>query len=65
MITRRREKSLNFGFAFLIVAVYYLALIGFEALSIEGAVPPLIAMSAPDIIFGALGIILLYKTCLS
>jgi lipopolysaccharide export system permease protein len=65
MITRRREKSINFGFAFLIVAVYYLALIGFEALSIEGVVPPLIAMSAPDIIFGVLGTILLYRTCSS
>lgn len=65
MITKRREKSLNFGFAFLIVGVYYLAMLGFEALSIEGAVAPLIAMSAPDIIFGVLGAILLYRTCSS
>jgi lipopolysaccharide export system permease protein len=65
MITRRREKSTNFGFAFLIVAAYYLMLIGFEALSIEGKLPPSAAMGMPNIIFGALGIGMLYKTCLS
>lgn len=65
MITRRREKSINFGFAFLIVAAYYLMLIAFEALSIEGKLPPSAAMSMPNIVFGALGITLLHKTCLS
>lgn len=65
MITRRREKSINFGFAFLIVACYYLMLIGFEALSIEGKLPPSAAMGMPNIIFGSIGIITLYKTCLS
>jgi len=65
MITRRREKSVNFGFAFLIVALYYIMLIGFEALSLEGKLPPLLAMGLPDFIFGALGLGLLWKTCLS
>ncbi|MFH1691248.1 MAG: LptF/LptG family permease [Candidatus Omnitrophota bacterium] len=65
MITKRREKSINFGLAFVIVALYYLMLIGFEALSIESNFPPGIAMGMPDIIFGTAGIIMLYKTCLS
>ncbi|MGE5279559.1 MAG: LptF/LptG family permease [Deltaproteobacteria bacterium] len=65
MITRRREKSINFGFAFLIVVLYYLALIGFEALSIEGKMEPGLALSMPNIIFGAIGVGLLSKTCLS
>lgn len=64
MITRRREKSVNFGFAFMIVAAYYLMLIGFEALAIEGKIPPSLAMGMPDVIFGAAGIAMLYKTCL-
>lgn len=65
MITRRREKSINFGLAFIIVALYYLMLIGFEALSIENNLSPAIAMGMPDILFGSAGIIMLYKTCLS
>ncbi len=65
MITRRREKSINFGFATLIIACYYLILIGFEALSMEGALPPFVAMGMPDFIFGIVGCALLYKTCLS
>ncbi|MFA5038397.1 MAG: LptF/LptG family permease [Candidatus Omnitrophota bacterium] len=65
MITRRREKSLNFGFAFLIMALYYLLLIGFETLSSEGKMDPALAMNMPNIIFGVLGLGLMYKTCLS
>jgi len=65
MITRRREKSINFGFAFLIVVFYYLSLIGFEALSIEGVMDPGLALSMPNIIFGSIGVVLLSKTCLS
>ncbi len=65
MITHRREKSINFGFTFLIIAFYYLMLMGFETLSIEGTMPPGIAMVMPNIIFGGIGALMLYKTCLS
>lgn len=65
MITRRREKSINFGFAFIIVALYYLVLIGFEALSVEGKMPPALAMAMPNTIFGLIGIGFFTKTCLS
>lgn len=65
MITRRREKSVNFGFAFMIVAFYYLLLIGSEALSTQGVLPPLLAIGIPNIFFGLIGAAMLYKTCLS
>lgn len=65
IITRRREKAINFGFAFMIVVCYYLMLIGCEALAIEGKLPPGVAMSIPNIVFGAIGVTMLYKTCLS
>jgi len=65
MITRRREKSINFGLAFIIVGLYYVLLVGFEALSLEGNLPPLVAMGMPNILFGGLGAVMLAKTCLS
>ena len=44
IITRRREKSINVGIAFVTVGVYYLLFIGSEALSLQGYVNPNIAM---------------------
>ncbi|MCX5711709.1 MAG: LptF/LptG family permease, partial [Candidatus Omnitrophica bacterium] len=58
IITRRREKSINFGIAFLIVGVYYLLSIGGETLALEGILPPAWAMWIPNIIFAAVGTIL-------
>jgi len=63
IITRRREKSVNFGIAFLIVGAYYLLLIGAEALCLQGNLNPQIAMWIPDILLGVLGIILTYRLC--
>lgn len=63
IITRRREKSINFGIAFLIVGVYYLMLIGSEALSLQGYLDPKTAMWIPNIILGTVGIFLTYKVC--
>jgi len=65
IITRRREKSINFGMAFLIVGVYYLMLLGSEALSIQGRLNPRIAMWIPNIILGAIGAILTFRLCAS
>ena len=61
IITHRREKTLNFGLAFLIVAIYYLLLIGFESLSLQGCLPPAIGIWMPNIIFTALGLFLTFK----
>ncbi|MBU0503911.1 MAG: LptF/LptG family permease [Candidatus Omnitrophota bacterium] len=63
IITRRREKSLNFGIAFLIVGIYYLLLISAEALSLRGVLNPGLAMWLPDIIFGLIGSILTFRIC--
>ena len=63
IITRRREKSINFGIAFLIVGVYYLLLMGSEALSLQGYLNPKIAMWIPNIIIGTTGAVLTYILC--
>jgi len=65
IITRRREKSINFGIAFLVVGSYYLILIGAEALSLRGIINPAIGMWLPNIIFGTIGGILTYRICAS
>jgi len=65
IITRRREKSINLGIAFLIVGIYYLLFIGAEALSLQGYIPPAIAMWLPNLIFGVIGAISTYKVCAS
>ncbi|MDD4909487.1 MAG: LptF/LptG family permease [Candidatus Omnitrophica bacterium] len=63
IITRRREKSVNFGIAFLIVGAYYLLVIGAEALCLQSNFNPNIAMWAPNVLLGAIGGVLTYKSC--
>ncbi|MDD5654050.1 MAG: LptF/LptG family permease [Candidatus Omnitrophota bacterium] len=63
IITRRKEKAVNFALAFFIVGVYYLLLLGGEALSLQKILPPALAMWAPNIILGSLGIFLNYRLC--
>lgn len=65
IITRRREKSINFGIAFMIVGIYYLLLMGSEALSLEGHINPALAMWIPNMILGAIGFVLAYRICAS
>lgn len=65
VITHRREKAINFGMAFLIVIIYYLLLIGFESLSLQGCLPPVISIWMPNIIFSLIGGCLLFKLCVS
>lgn len=63
VITRRREKSINFAIAFIIVGIYYLLLIGAQGVSLENRLAPEIAMWLPNIIFGILGAIMTYRLC--
>ena len=63
IITRRREKSINFGIAFLIVGLYYLMLMGSKGLSLEGYVNPAIAMWLPNMLLGLIGLVLTFKVC--
>jgi len=65
IITRRREKSINFGIAFIVIGIYYLLFIGSEALSLEGNFNPEIAMWIPNIVLGIIGAVLTYKLCVS
>jgi lipopolysaccharide export system permease protein len=65
IITRRREKAINFGFTFVIVGVYYILFISAETLSLQGFINPAIAMWLPNIILGTLGIVLTLRLCVS
>jgi lipopolysaccharide export system permease protein len=65
IITRRREKSINFGIAFLIVGIFYLMLMGAEALSLQGILPSAVAMWLPNIILSIIGGYLTYRLCAS
>ncbi len=61
VITNKREKSANVIIAILAAAVYYLMTLGCEALSIENIVPPGIIMWVPNIIGGAVTLVLNYR----
>jgi len=63
VITKRREKSINFGIAFLIVGLYYLMFIGAEALSLQGILTPAFVMWLPNIIMGITGLLLIKRVC--
>ena len=63
IITHRREKSINFGIAFLIVGIYYLLLLGAETLALRGYLPPAISLWIPNAVFGSLGLIMTYRLC--
>jgi len=63
MITRRREKSINFSLAFGITAIYYLLLLGANAFSLQGYLWPALAMWLPNIILGIVGLLLLIRIC--
>jgi len=65
IITRRREKSINLGIAFVTVGIFYLLFLGAEALSIQHILDPPIAMWIPNVILGSIGAMLTYKLCAS
>lgn len=65
IITRRREKSINMGIAFVTVGIYYLLFIGAETISLQGFLDPGIAMWLPNLILGLIGLILLHRLCAS
>jgi len=65
IITRRREKSINFAMAVIIAGVYYPLLIGCEALGLQGFTHPALLMWLPNTILGITGTYLTYKLCAS
>ncbi len=65
VITHRREKAINMGMAFLIVGIYYLLLLGAEALGLQGYIHPHIALWIPNIAFAVLGTYMTTRLCVS
>lgn len=65
LLVRYKAKSANLGIAFLIIVVYYLLSLGFEVLSMEGYLWPIISAWFPNIIFFFIGLLGLYKVCTS
>jgi lipopolysaccharide export LptBFGC system permease protein LptF len=63
MLTRRREKSINFSMAFAIIGIYYLLLLGSNALSLQGYLMAELAMWLPNLILGSIGLLLLARIC--
>jgi len=63
VITRRREKSINLGIAFLIIGIYYIMLMAFESLAHQGLLPPQIAVWLPNILMGLIGGFLTFRLC--
>jgi lipopolysaccharide export LptBFGC system permease protein LptF len=60
-IVRHREKSINFGVAFLVAGCYYLLLILGESLVEMEALPPFLGMWLPNILIISLGLYLLFR----
>lgn len=65
VITHRREKSANAVLAILCGAAYYLLSLGCEALSVQNVTPAAITMWMPNIIGGAIALILNIRLCRS
>lgn len=63
IITKQRLRSVNLGMALVIFGIYYLLLLGANALSIQGYLAPQFAMWIPNVIFSLLGIILTFSIC--
>lgn len=63
MLTRRREKSINFSLAFGIAGIYYLLLLAGNALALQGYLWPALAMWLPNLILGIIGLYLAIKIC--
>jgi lipopolysaccharide export system permease protein len=60
--THRSEKSIGFGLSLILFAVYWGMFLGGVALSLKGAIRPLIGVSLPNIVFFVLGVGLFINT---
>ena len=63
MITRRRGVFINFAMACVFFGLYYILLLGGEALSLQGYADPKIAIWLPNIVLGSIGLFLTYRAC--
>jgi lipopolysaccharide export system permease protein len=61
---RARKSGTAIGFASILFFIfYYLCLLGGETLSDRGLLPPWLAMWAPNIVLGIVGLVLVVRTC--
>lgn len=61
LVVKHREKSINFGIAFLSAGIYYLLFVLGETLIEYRLIMPLLGMWLPNIIVGSVGGYLLFK----
>ena len=61
LITKRGERTISFALSLVVMVVYYLMMIGGEALAAQKVVPPVIGTWVPNVVMTIFGIILLYK----
>ncbi len=59
---KRSGKAHGFIYSLLLITVYYIFLMGGEALGDKGTIPPFLAMWAPNIFFLSIGLYLFKKT---
>ena len=59
---QRSEKSIGFGISLFLFAVYWGAFLGGIAMSLRGAISPLLGVSLPNIVFFFFGLILFINT---
>ncbi|MFA6321384.1 MAG: LptF/LptG family permease [Candidatus Omnitrophota bacterium] len=59
---QRSEKSIGFGISLLLFAIYWGAFLGGIAMALRGAVPPLLGVSMPNIVFFIFGLLLFIHT---
>ena len=60
--TRRTEKSIGFGLSLMVIVIYYLLLVGGEALSLKGLIHPALGSWSANILLIGAGGVLLYHT---
>lgn len=62
LMARRGERAIGFGLSLCVIVLYYILLLGGEALSIKGALNPALGVWLPNIILGSIGLILIFRT---
>lgn len=62
VIIRRGGKGMGIGLSIIFFLIYYVFIVGGEALGSRNILTPLLAMWLPNIVIGGLGIFLVYRT---
>ncbi|MFH1645459.1 MAG: LptF/LptG family permease [Candidatus Omnitrophota bacterium] len=58
--TRRREKSVGFGMSIILLTIYYLLLIGGQALALKGLLTPITGIWLANILYFAAGTVMIF-----